>query len=395
MTTISPRADLMAAATAFGEFAAKFDDEAEQKRRLPDAVVDELVSTGLIRIIRPRRLGGLEADVTTYLEVLREIATHSSSAGWISGVLTAHEWFMAYTDPQLQDEVWGEDPDAIVVDAVAPTGRAEAVPGGFKVSGQWKFVSGVEWCDWAGLGGIAVVPDGGGTPEPCLFFVPRADFTITDDWNPIGLRGTASNTVTGDDLFVPSHRVFPVARVASTGDPCGPRLDDGPLFHVPWTPMLSATLFPVPIGIAQRAVKDFHVWTEGRVRPYEAGAAQRENPSAQMALADCATQMDAVHALSLRFAAELERYAAEGHQTLTPVERARLFAWRGYISRTCAEVVDRLFREAGAHALFPTHPLNRTFRDVHAATAHASMASADAMTSYGRTLFGGAGHPMF
>ena len=393
--TLDRRTDLMARATTFGQFAAQFDEQAEQDRRLPDVVVDELVRSGLIRMLRPARLGGLEVDVTTYLEVLREVATHSASTGWIAQVLTVHEWFVAYTDPRLQQEIWDDNPDAIVVDAVAPTGRAEPAPGGFTLSGRWKFVSGVEWCSWAGLGVVAVLPDGDGTGEPCLFFVPRADFDVVDEWNPIGLRGTASNTVVGNDMFVPAHRIFPIARVASTGDPCGARLDDGPLFHVPWTPMLSSSIFPAAIGIAQRAVQDFHAWTEQRVRPYEAGAAQRENPSAQMVLADCWAQMDAVHALSLRFASELERYAAESHPVLTARERARLFAWRGYMSRTCAEVVDRLFREAGAHALFPSHPLNKSFRDVHAATAHASLASADAMMSYGRTLFGGAGHPMF
>jgi alkylation response protein AidB-like acyl-CoA dehydrogenase len=395
MTATLERADLMARAAAFGEFADRFSDQADRDRRLPDVVIEEFMRTGLLRMIRSERLGGYEVSPTTYCEVLREIATHSAAAAWVAQVLTMHEWFMSYTDPRLQADVWGDNPDAVVVDAFAPSTNVTEVDGGYLLTGQWKFVSGVMWSDWAALGAIAVVPGGDGTPEPCLMFVPRSAFTIIDDWDPIGLRGTASNSVVGEDMFVPTYRAFPVARVAGTGEPCAERLDDGLLYHVPWSPMLSASIFPASIGIAQRALADFQAWTEKRLRPFEAGAEQRQNPSAQIVLAECSCQIDAAHALALRMTGEIEQYAREGRGVLTPLERARLFAWRGHISRTCAEVVDKLYREAGAHALFPSHPLHRSFRDVHAATAHASLSSADAMMSYGRTLFGGAGHPMF
>lgn len=388
------RAELTATADSFGVFASAYEDQADRDRRLPDLVVEELLRTGLVRLVRPARLGGIEADVTTYVDVLRAVAVHSASAAWVMQVLTAHEWFMAYTHPTLQDEIWGDDLDTIVVDAVMPAGRVEpADGGGYTMSGRWKFVSGVEWCHWAALGGLVALPDGDG-PEPCLLFVRRADFEVIDEWDTIGLRGTASNTVVVEDVHVPPHRVFPIARVAATGNPCAQRLDDGPLFHVPWGPMLSASIFPVSVGLAQRAVAQFRAWTEKRIRPFEAGAAQRDNPSARLTLAECAAATDAAYALLLRYGAEMDRYAAQGHSVLAPEERARLFAWRGYIARTCLGVVDRLYNDAGAHAIFPGHPMNRTFRDAHAAASHASLAPGDAMNSYGNTLFGGPGHPM-
>lgn len=389
------REDFIATAAKLGDFAAEYDDQADRERRLSPLVVEEMFRSGLTRLVRSKRLGGHEVPVSDYVEVLREVSSHSGSAGWVLQVMTIHEWFMSYTHPELQADVYGADPEAVVVDAVPPVGDAKPAAGGFELSGRWRFVSGVEWSTWAAVGAVAVLPDGPGTPEPCLFFVPRREFSIVDEWDTLGLRGTASNTVVVDSVFVPTHRVFPVGRVAATGEPVAERLDDGPLFHVPWGPMLCASIFPASIGIAQHALAEFRNWTEQRVRPYEAGAAQRENPYTQILLAESATRLDAVQALATRYAAELDRRGSDRRTVLTPEERARLFAWRGYISQTSSEIVDRLFRESGGNAQFATHPLHRLFRDSHAAASHASLLTGDSMLSYARAMFGGPGHPMF
>lgn len=381
-------------ARTLGERLSRHEAQADRDRRLPDAAIEELVQSGLVRLIRPARLGGCEAPPTTYVEALREVATHSMSGAWILQVLSVHEWFMAYARPELQEELWGHDRDALVVDSVAPIGEAEAVDGGFRLSGRWRFVSGVEWCSWAALGAVVELPDGDGRPEPCLFVVPREDFQVADEWHSLGLRGTASNTVTVERAFVPEHRLFTLARVAASGEPMGERLDDGLLFRVPWTPMLAAAIYPAVLGGAQRAVAELRTWTEQRLRPYEAGAQQRESPHAQLAIAEAAARIDGAHALAHRYAATLERYAADGRSALSEEERARLFAWRALIARTSVETVDRLYAEAGANALFPEHPMQQLFRDVRAAGAHVSLTWGDALTSYSRTMMGHPGHPV-
>ncbi len=256
-------------------------------------------------------------------------------------------------------------------------------------------MSGIEWADWAAVGAVAVLPDGAGTPEPCLFFVPRADFDVVDEWHSLGLRGSASNTVVVEDVFVPNHRVFPIGRVAATGQPAADTTDDGPLYSVPFGPMLTLCIFPVVIGLAYRALREFRTWTEARVRPYEAGAEQRQNPASQIATAEASARVDAAYALALQYTALLERFGAEKRMTISLEMRERLFAWRGLIATTCTEVVADLYRAAGASALFPGHPLERVFRDVHAANMHASLLYGDAMINYGRSMYGQPGHPMF
>jgi len=387
-------AKLLSRAVEVAGNARQYGTRAELDRRLPDEAIELLVESGLVRILRPARLGGYEADPVTYVDVGRELGKGMPALAWIFGVLSIHEWYMAYTDVALQEEVWAKDNDALVVDAIAPVGSATWTGDGFRLSGHWKFASGVEWCSWAALGAMTTLPDAT-TPEPCALFVPRAEFSIVDDWHTIGMRGTASRSVVVDDAFVPQHRILPIARLAAAGRPTGPMQDDGPLYRVPFTPMLATAIFPTILGVAERALEEFSDWASRRVRAYEPGARQREAPSTQFALAEATARWYAAHALAHRYASELTHAGEEGHCEDDPLARARYFAWRVTVARMCTEVVEKLFLEAGGNAIFDTHPLQQLWRDCHAGAQHVSLGYSDGITSFGRTLMGMDGHPLF
>src|SRR5581483_7780941 len=371
---------LLSQATAIGESAVAHRAQSERDRRLAEPVIDAMVSSGLLRIVRSRRLGGLEAEPRQYLEVIREIARHDGSAGWIFGVLSIHEWLMSYTGAQLQDDIWGSDPDAILVDSIAPVGRGEAADGGFRVTGCWRFVSGIEWCSWVAVNAMTQLPDSPG-PEPVVFFIPRREVRVQDEWHVVGLRATASNTVVLENAFVPAHRTMPLARVAASGRPQGELLDDGPLFRVPFVPMLALGLFPVSLSGAQQALDAFRRWTAERVRPYSQGEQAREAPGPQNVFAEASTRWDAAHALAVRYTEEIYELGRAGASAIDDATRARFFAWRSWSARSSAEVTDRLFREAGGNALFEDHPVQQAWRDTHGAAQHVSIGYGDAITS--------------
>lgn len=385
--------DLVATARTVAHDASEHAAAAERDRALPAAAVETLRRSGLVRLLRPRRLGGHEADPATYVEVGRELAYGFPALGWVFGVLSIHEWYLAYANAELQDDIWGADADALVVDSLAPVGTAEVVGDGFRVSGRWKFVSGVQASSWVTVSALTILPDGE-QPEPCLYFIPTAECEIVDEWHTVGMRGTGSHTVVVADVFVPTHRMLPFARVAGSGRPQQEPLDTGPLYRVPWTPMLAAAIFPAALGTAQRAIDEFRSWTKERVRPFEMGAQAKDAPAAQFALAEAAVRWDAAHALALRYAEELYRLGVEGRSTVTDEERARFFAWRAFIGRTSAEITEGLFLEAGANAIYESHPLQQTWRDAHAAAQHVSLLYGDAMTSHGRVQLDLPGHPL-
>ena len=386
------RDELLDQAREVGELAFRYREETERERRMPDRVMDALRASGLVKLLCRRKWGGLESDPMTFLEVGREIARNSTSLGWLYTLLGFHEWYMSFASDELQQDVWGKDPDAFVCDSFAPVGDVERVSDGYVVSGRWRFASGIEWSSWIGVGGVAVAPDGE-RPEHQLFFIPRSDVVVEDDWNTLGLKGSASRAVAITRAFVPDHRAFAIGRLA-TATGRGARVNDGPLWRVPLMGLQGLAVLIPTLGTAQRVVEEFHVWTKARHRPYEGGAAASEAAAPQIALAAGATQWDACYALAQKYAQEGWDRAVRGESwVLSEEERATLFAWRSYIARASIELTDQLFIGSGAMVCFDSHPLQQLFRDIHTCGVHIGIDRADAYTSRGRVAMGGVGHP--
>ncbi len=157
--TIAPveeltEAQLLERARELGELAWSLTAESEANRRLPDAVIDALFESGLLRLATSRRMGGLEAHPLTLVEIGRELGRGSAALGWLWGLTAGHQWYLSFTSERLQEEVRDSSP-GLIVDSLVPAGQGERVDGGYELTGRWRFVSGVEWCSWAGAG----VPD--------------------------------------------------------------------------------------------------------------------------------------------------------------------------------------------------------------------------------------------
>lgn len=90
--------------------------------RLTDKAAAVLRSSGVIRMLQPAEFGGHEAGPVDFFRTLRDIGVHSSSAGWVAGVVGVHAFEVAQMDIALQKEIWGEDPDTWIASPYAPWG---------------------------------------------------------------------------------------------------------------------------------------------------------------------------------------------------------------------------------------------------------------------------------
>ncbi len=337
----------------------------------------------LLNILKPARYGGYELDLLTFVRVAVEIARGDASAGWIYAILGIHNWWGGYAHPQLQEELWGDQKERLFADVFAPVGTARPAGNGYWLSGHWKFASGVPWSDFVAVGAMAPAPDSD-APEYMMFFVPRSDYRIEDEWHVVGLRGTASNSVVIEGVFVPHHRVFRLGQLLATGKAPGQDVNPGPLYRLPFIPALCAALVAPVVGAARAAIEEFQRYVKDRV-PLFRDRPQKETASAQILLAEVSARMDAVETLLYRYAQEVMAYA---ERLLSDSDRARFFAWRAYMVRQAVKAVDQVFDAAGGHAIFRTHPLQRIWRDVHTAAQHVALNYASAMEAYGRTLVG-------
>src|ERR1043166_8127917 len=70
------------AAAALRPVIRAYHDELEREQRLPKALVERFHAAGFYRLVRPRELGGLQADPLTYLRVIELLAEGIGSVGW-------------------------------------------------------------------------------------------------------------------------------------------------------------------------------------------------------------------------------------------------------------------------------------------------------------------------
>ena len=129
----------------------------EALRRLPDETVADLHRAGLFRMMQPARVGGSECPYQALVELAAIIGRGCGSTAWVLNNLASHNWMLGYWPKIAQDEVWGASPDTLIGSAfVFPGGRAGIVQGGFRLSGGWRFSSGVVASAWNLI--AAVVP---------------------------------------------------------------------------------------------------------------------------------------------------------------------------------------------------------------------------------------------
>src|SRR5262245_40067428 len=207
-TGVPDRTELLARAKRIGPILEANAEETDRLRRLADANVQALRETGLCRLMVPRRIGGYETDIRTYIAVMAELGQGCGSTAWTASLLNVCAWLTGLFPGRAQRDVWGTDGDAWVAGSLAPRGEARAVEGGWMVNGRWPWASGCLHAQWAACG-IHMKDERGDTTNFGLSLMPMTDLTIQDTWHMAGMKGTGSNTIVAADVFVPEHRFLP------------------------------------------------------------------------------------------------------------------------------------------------------------------------------------------
>jgi len=342
--------------------------EAEDLRRIPNESIKDLQATGFFKLLQPRQWGGYAADPVVFYDTVRKIASACGSSGWVASILGVHNWHLALFDQQAQNEVWGEDSEVRISSSYAPMGAGTVVDGGYMVKGSWNWSSGCDHADWVFVGG-PVIKDG----KPVdfgSFLVPRSEYRIDDVWNVVGLRGTGSNTVVVDEVFVPRHRFLSYKTMNDLAAP-GLENNQDPVYKMPWGTIHPTTISAPIVGIAYGAY-EAHVEHQGkRVRAAYAGEKAKEDPFSKVRVAEASSDIDAAwRQLSGNVADEYELLKQDKE---IPFE-LRLRARRDQVRATGRSIasIDMLFESSGATALANGTPLQRFWRDAHAARVHAA-----------------------
>jgi alkylation response protein AidB-like acyl-CoA dehydrogenase len=344
------------AARKLASLAREHADAAERERSLPEELASALRESGLPRMLVPARHGGGEVEPREMVEALEELALADGSAAWCAMVTATAGVVAAYVNPEVAAELFGDG--AVAGGVYAPIGTAVHEDGDFVVDGRWPFASFGEHCDLL-LGGVRT--DGG----PRLALFAASDAEVIDTWFVSGLRGTGSNDIAVHQLRVPA------AHTASLSDRPA---EGGPLYAFPVFGLLALGIAAVSLGIARGAIDELR---ELATEKTPTGSSRRlaERPAVQAQVARAAALVAAARALV--FETVDRAWAIAGDTGAVAVEdRTRLRLAATHATRASAQAVDLMYEAGGGSSIYATSPLQRRFRDIHAATQHAMVAPA-------------------
>ena len=364
------RAELLDRASKLVPVLRKRALEAERLRRMPDETVADFRAADFYRVLQPARYGGLELPFGVHTEYSVELARGCASSSWNAVVIACHAWVAGMFPPNAQEELWADDPTTLISTSFRPDGVTVKRDGdAVRISGRWKFSSGVDICTWIMLT-LPVPPlSGGGPPEAYLALVPLSQCTIEDTWYASGLTATGSNDVVVEDLVVPAHRLLGFMEVRGGPSP-GSAVNPGFLYQLPMYGMFSFNLVGCAIGAARGAIEA--LIERIRDRGSVTGARIAELPSAQLRVAESQSEVDAATALMLRNLDEIDRLGrAGGVQSLD--DRVRYRRDNAYAAQLSTRAVDRIYPLLGGAGLANDDPIQRAWRDVHAIAQHIAL----------------------
>jgi alkylation response protein AidB-like acyl-CoA dehydrogenase len=340
-------------------------EKIEQRRELPEPIVEALVERGLFRLLLPRSLGGAELPPAAYVQVIEEVAKHDASTAWCLGQANGCTMTAALLDPEVAHEIFGGRRGIV---AWGPPGPADAraVAGGYRLTGTWSFASGSHHATWLGAhvanptaiqgddGTPRLRPDGGPVMRTLLF--PKASAEFSDIWHVIGLRGTGSDSYTVTDLFVPEDHT--VLREAEPK----PR-QPGLLYAFSSSNMYSTGFAGVALGIARSTLDAFTELARDKI-PRGAKRTLRDDNVVQSQVAQSEARLRAARAFLLGSLEEIWRDVARSGR-LSPDHNTTIRLASTWAIHQAKDVVDAAYHAAGATAIFESNPFERRFRDVH------------------------------
>ncbi|HZB72445.1 MAG TPA: acyl-CoA dehydrogenase family protein, partial [Acidimicrobiales bacterium] len=313
-----------------------------------------LRAAGLLALAVPAELGGSGATVRQVAMVQRELAHHCGSTSLATSM---HQHVTAFTAWRFRRGMPGAEAtlrrvadEGIVLvstgggDFTHPKGEARKVDGGYRVSGRKQFASQSSFGDVLSTMFVYEDPEQGRRVLNMAVPVRAEGVAVLDNWDTLGMRGTASNDVVLEDVFVPDDKVL-------ANRPYG--VFDPPLQVIASIamPIISAVYLGVAEAAYEAAVEVAMRKADDPVVQRQVGLMAHRLKVASWALDGALDEIGddpdpSMHRFSVAMTAKRE------------------------IALAGIEVCDLAVEVAGGPAFFRGSTIERCYRDIRAATFH-------------------------
>jgi alkylation response protein AidB-like acyl-CoA dehydrogenase len=348
--------------------------EAQNIGRVPDETIREWLHASLHKTMQPRRYGGWGLGWDVHAAAAIELGKGDASQAWVLTIFGDLAQMVGTFNEEAQDEVWGDDPNALTAASLAARGKLVPKNGGYVASGTWSLASGIDHASWLLAGGII---EEAGQARAAYFLVPKSDARIVDDWQVTGLAGTGSKSFVLDEAVVPPHRVLDEKHYKDGTGP-GVSINTEPTYKFP-RDGASIALACVALGTADAMLEEFVALA---IDTPKRGVRVGTNFATALRIAESKADIDAASLAAMNAARETMEILARG-ETPTAERRSLNILKSAHAVLMAARAADRLFAAGGAKSIMLSSRLQRYLLDIHAVGAQDAFAWDTCASSYG------------
>jgi alkylation response protein AidB-like acyl-CoA dehydrogenase len=359
--------------------------EGELRARLTKNVVEACGRAGLFRATGATEAGGLECRLSDIVAASEIVSGADPAVGWyVQNSMQA--WRMAsQLDPDTRAEVF-TDPNRYCANAGQNQGVVTRVDGGYRLSGTWPVVTGVEDSDWAFMVGTMfekgeprLIED---RPDTRNLLVPTSALEISQTWQGVSaMRGTGSNRVRVDDVFVPD-------RFAVSGET--PLVIDRAYTRLSPLAWIMPSIGGVVLGVLGSVIETLADALGAHTAAFT-GEARRDQAASQELAVRCRAEYRALRAGLYDVVGAIDAALESGGDVLADL-RAEAYASSMYTVDMSRKLASDIFAGGTRDAFLRDNPMERGLKDLHAIGY--IMASARFIVhTAGRVMLGGEPDP--
>ncbi|SFU22208.1 Acyl-CoA dehydrogenase [Mesorhizobium sp. YR577] len=313
-----------------------------------------LKEAGLVEAAVPAELGGRGAEIAALCDMIREIA-HSCGSTALAFSMHTHQvaipaWRWRHQKVAVVEGLLKRVATERLIllssggsDWLAGSGKAVKVDGGYRISARKVFTSGAQAGDILMTGAILEGEDG--SKSVLHFGVPMKapEVKVVETWRAMGMRGTGSNDVVIDDLFVADAGVSFSRKAAE------------------WHPV-----FQIIATIAMPLIYSAYLGVAESAREIAINLAKKKEPNAYAT--DLAGKMDT----ALRSAQLAHRWMVNIVERNAPSAESvnEVMIGRSLVAENAIKTVELALELAGGAGFYRVNGLEQRFRDIQGARFH-------------------------
>lgn len=361
---------LLASVEKIRPIVAEHKNRSEQDRQLAPEVVAAMRDSDLLMMKSPREVGGAEVHPVDQMTVVEAVTLIDSAAAWSMFITaTVSGRALSALSDRAVEEMLAPGKFPIMAGSLKPGGSAVEVEGGYRITGQWAWGSGVHQADYVVVPALKADKTGLVTAV-----VPREQVRTVDNWHALGINGSGSCDYALDDVFVPDHFTVTTPK----------RLRGGAVYNMGYG-FASNEHAVFALALGQLALQTVSESAAEKKRGYGAGISIADREIFQRTVAEAELRLRACKLLMIDV---LERLYDASQEREAPIAlQAEARAASVLCTDEAIAVTSALFRYAGGSAVMLDHPLQRILRDLYTAQSHLMVSDA-AYESLGKLRLG-------